>query len=173
MNLMETLENRWFDKIYPAIVIDGLQVSFKQIKNTPSSHLKNISRGDVVAIIGDFDVQSIANLINLIDIGAIIVPISPLTSKDHEYFFDSAGVKWVVENVNTILLPHALTNELLEGFKGRTNSGLILFSSGTTGRPKAILHDLTLFMNRFYTPRPTMRTLAFLLFGSFTYFLRF
>ncbi len=164
MNLMETLENRWINKTYPAIVIDGLQISFKQIKNTPSSHLKNISRGDVVAIIGDFDVQSIANLINLIDIGAIIVPLSPLTSEDHEYFFDTARVKWVVENVNTILLPHALTNELLEGFKGGTNSGLILFSSGTTGRPKAILHDLTLFMNRFYTLRPTMRTLAFLLF---------
>ncbi len=113
MNLMETLENRWINKTYPAIVIDGLQISFKQIKNTPSSHLKNISRGDVVAIIGDFDVQSIANLINLIDIGAIIVPLSPLTGEDHEYFFDTARVKWVGLDVWSTIHTHTTAPPLL------------------------------------------------------------
>ena len=40
----------------------------------------------------------------------------------------------------------------------------MLFSTGTTGRPKAILHDLTFFMQRFETPRPTLKTINFLLF---------
>ena len=39
-----------------------------------------------------------------------------------------------------------------------------MFSTGTTGLPKAILHDFNLFLKRFETPRPTYRTLNFLLF---------
>lgn len=40
----------------------------------------------------------------------------------------------------------------------------MLFSTGTTGRPKAILHDMANFLDRFETPRPTLRTMGFLLF---------
>jgi acyl-coenzyme A synthetase/AMP-(fatty) acid ligase len=42
--------------------------------------------------------------------------------------------------------------------------GIIFFSSGTTGRPKAILHDFEKFVAKFATPRPALRTLNFLLF---------
>ena len=41
---------------------------------------------------------------------------------------------------------------------------LFCFPTGTTGRPKAILHDLSYFLKRFDTPRPTLRTINFLLF---------
>ena len=44
------------------------------------------------------------------------------------------------------------------------HAGLVLFSSGTTGRQKAILHDFSKFLVRYRTPRAALRTLNFLLF---------
>ena len=53
---------------------------------------------------------------------------------------------------------------LLEAFSKQRKAGLVLFTSGTTGKPKAILHDFSSFLERFHTPRPPLRTLSFLLF---------
>ena len=55
---------------------------------------------------------------------------------------------------------------MIEELRKRGNAGLVLFSknTGTTGRPKAILHDFSYFLKRFDTPRPTLRTINFLLF---------
>ena len=161
---MKTLENRWLRKLNPALIMDGREIYFDEILNSSKDHLSSISRGDVVALIGDFDAGSIADMINLIDMGVIIVPLSPLTSEDHEYFFGTAAVNWVVTERSSKKIAEKKSNELLDNLRIKEHAGLVLFSSGTTGRPKAILHDLTLFLKRFNTPRPTLRTLAFLLF---------
>ena len=44
------------------------------------------------------------------------------------------------------------------------NAGLILFSSGSSGPPKAALHDIEPLFEKFQSPRPAMRTAGFLLF---------
>ena len=40
----------------------------------------------------------------------------------------------------------------------------MLFSSGSTGKPKAALHDFAVLLEKFRTPRPRHRMMAFLLF---------
>jgi long-chain acyl-CoA synthetase len=51
---------------------------------------------------------------------------------------------------------------LLAALRAQRHPGLVLFSSGTTGKPKAILHDFSKFLQRYHTQRPTLRTLSFL-----------
>jgi acyl-CoA synthetase (AMP-forming)/AMP-acid ligase II len=86
------------------------------------------------------------------------------TLSDHHYFFRSARVDWVVENGIVKRLKKRSEHDLLNELRLRGNPGLILFSTGTTGRPKAILHDFSFFLQRYMTPRPPLTTLNFLLF---------
>ncbi|NJO12555.1 MAG: long-chain fatty acid--CoA ligase [Gammaproteobacteria bacterium] len=55
-------------------------------------------------------------------------------------------------------------HELLQRLKTLGHPGLILFSSGSTGRSKAALHDIVPMLEKFTVPRHTMRTITFLLF---------
>ncbi len=137
---------------------------FKDIENQDSTDLSNIREGDVVALIGDFDPPSILNLLKLIDKKVILVPLTSSTREQHEYFFESALVDHVIEGDSVKTIRHKESNILIEQLRTDKHAGLVLFSTGTTGRPKAILHDLSLFMKRFETPRPTLKTINFLLF---------
>lgn len=164
MKLLELLSDKWRDVEHPAIVLDGSEIKFKEIIEMPFSHLFEISKGDVVALIGDFNPQTISNLLYLIDIETIIVPLTVETRNDHEYFFNSALVDWIVEDGNVRKRIHSDKHDLINKLRHQQSGGLVLFSTGTTGRPKAILHDLALFLQRYNFPRPQLKTLAFLLF---------
>ena len=137
---------------------------FSDVAKQKSVDLSKVKSGDVVALIGDFDPQSILTLLQLIDKNVILVPLTIDTRSQHDYFFESAFVNVVIEGNEVKRLKHSLKHELIEYLRSKKHAGLVLFSTGTTGRPKAILHDLTIFMQRFETPRPTLKTINFLLF---------
>ena len=126
--------------------------------------LSQVKSGDVVGLIGDFDPKSILTLLRLIDKNVILVPLTNDTKAQHDYFFESALVDLVLEGDRVKHINHDRQHEFIDALRDKKHAGLVLFSTGTTGRPKAILHDLTLFMKRFETPRPTLRTINFLLF---------
>jgi long-chain acyl-CoA synthetase len=164
MNLLEKLIERWQGVDYPFLIHSSGELGFRQIAEQKTVDLSEVSSGDVVALIGDFDPRSILTLLQLIDKNVILVPLTVDTRAQHKYFFETALVDVVIEGESVKRINHSLKNELIENLRFKSHSGLVLFSTGTTGRPKAILHDLTLFMQRFETPRPTLKTLNFLLF---------
>ena len=164
MNIVEKLTERWRAIDYPFLVHSSGELRFSEIAEQKAVDVSKIKSGDVVALIGDFDPQSILTLLQLIDKNTILVPLTVDTRAQHEYFFESALVDVVIEGEEVKRITHSKKHEIIESLRSREHAGLVLFSTGTTGRPKAILHDLSLFMQRFETRRPTLKTINFLLF---------
>jgi acyl-CoA synthetase (AMP-forming)/AMP-acid ligase II len=164
MNILERLTERWSDIDYPFLIHSSGVLRFNEIADQQAVDLSEIKKGEVVALIGDFNPLSILTLLQLIDKNVIIVPLTIDTKAQHEYFFKSALVDVVIEGERLERRRHTKKHRLIETLRTKDHAGLVLFSTGTTGSPKAILHDLTLFMQRFETPRPSLKTINFLLF---------
>jgi len=164
MDIIKKLSDRWSGIDYPFLIHSKGSLRFNEVTNQQHVDLSEVESGDVVALIGNFDPQSILTLLQLIDKNIILVPLTVDTRAQHEYFFESALVDIVIEGENVKRISHSHTHEFIDSLRSKNHAGLVLFSTGTTGLPKAILHDLTLFMQRFETSRPTLKTINFLLF---------
>jgi acyl-CoA synthetase (AMP-forming)/AMP-acid ligase II len=164
MALLDKLRDIWNGTDYPFLIHGGREFRFSEIVSQNPIDFSGIKPGDVVAIVGDFNPLSILTLLRLIDLGVTVVPLTKETTHEHEYFFDTACVNTVIADRVVGRRAHNGTHELLDDLRAKQHAGLVSFTTGTTGRPKAILHDLTLFLRRFESPRPTLRTMNFLLF---------
>jgi long-chain acyl-CoA synthetase len=163
MKLIKHL-NKIYDTNKPFLIYQNTELKFSDIINEEQINLDIVKPGDVVALIGDFNASSISTLLRLIDLKTIVVPLTIDTKKTHEYFFESALVDVVINDGKIKQLKHNKHHTLIANLRKKSHAGLILFSTGTTGRPKAILHDMTMFLERFQTPRPMLKMINFLLF---------
>ena len=109
--------------------------------------------------------DNLAAILALAELKQVAQPISPeLAEAERKEQLSIANTQWILDD--SLLektdneFPHKLVNQLTSS----DNSGLILFSSGTSGVPKAMLHNLNALLGRYELVRPRNdRTLQLLL----------
>jgi hypothetical protein len=92
MRILEELARRNEDNVQPFMIGPGGTLAFDDIARAaanPSVNISGIESGDVVALVGDFDGPTIALMLELLDRGVILMPLTEGTRADHEYFFES------------------------------------------------------------------------------------
>lgn len=130
-----------------------------------------IARGRVCAFLGEYSPKVCSLVFALMRQGAILVPLTPAVQGELGDLLEISGVnvllrfsaddEWTCESLSTA------PNALVSSFTATGRSGLVVFTSGSTGQPKGILHDCERVLLKFVAERSGWRTVMFLLLDHF------
>ena len=128
-----------------------------------------IGHGTVVAVEADFSPNAIALMLALIERSCLFVPLSSSVESKKAEFREVAEIEATVEiddkdEATLSLTGVTATHEIIRRLKETGHPGLTLFSSGSTGKSKAAVHDFVPMLEKYKVPRHSLRTITFLLF---------
>lgn len=151
-----------------ALIYDDESFTYKDLLENVKekmSLIKDISKDKILALRGDFDIDSIGFFLACVELKRIFAPFikdDEIKDKIKEAgiyaLYEDKELKFYEENAN---FKHDFINELIK----KDEAGLILFSSGSTGKPKAIVHSLDKLLSPFLDKKAKkMNILLFLMF---------
>jgi long-chain acyl-CoA synthetase len=141
----------------------------KETSHWVASLKQQIRAGATVDLSADFSPKAVALFLALIELNCVIVPMTATLNDKKAEFRDIAEVEYTIsinaqDEVQIEEYAREVQNPILLTLKQRQHPGLILFSSGSTGKSKAAVHDLVPLLKKFETPRHSKRMITFLLF---------
>ncbi len=130
---------------------------------------QGLANGAVVSLEADFSPRAIALMLALIERNCVIVPLSSSVDSQKPEFREVAQVEVVIKvsaDDEPSLERTGVTADhpVITGLKDVEHPGLVLFSSGSTGKSKAAVHDFVPMLEKYQVPRHSLRTITFLLF---------
>lgn len=154
----------WKDKVYHYHwLLNQIEYWKQQIKKN------SIPSGAVATIEADFSPNAIALFLALANHAGISVPLtSSVESKKTELSEIAQGEFSFIINENDEVevrkLPYSAHHEFYQKLRSMHHPGLVLFSSGSTGKCKAAVHDFSTILERFKVPGSSLRSITFLLY---------
>lgn len=139
----------------------------KNIEDLSEKFIRNgLLAGQVVSIQSGDPFTAISSFLSLIHMNCIVVPFTRDTVVKKEEYASISGVEIYIEEIRGELdfskTGFSIGNEYYDYLRKKEHPGLILFSSGTTGKSKAAVHDLSKLLLKYRTKRKDLRTLAFM-----------
>jgi long-chain acyl-CoA synthetase len=130
---------------------------------------EEIKGGRVVILEAEFSPNSVALWMALLDASCIIVPLTKSVRDKKAEFIEVARGDVLLtlddeDRISVEKLGQQSDHALYDTLRAAGHPGLVLFSSGSTGKSKAAVHDFVPILDKFRTPRKVYRTIAFLLF---------
>ena len=165
-------------KFYSGIAIIDHERSYsypellEEINNIKQKLIDLVNPGDVVAIQSDYTFKSIAFLFALYDLKCIIVPIVPTNDEERILKVDISRSKYSIRlfkndfEIEQNNLKTERTYDTYINLIEKNRPGLVIFSSGTSGAPKVMVHDLQNLIDLFTVPKK-QRSIIFLIFLLF------
>lgn len=161
-----------------AFVHEGRSVSYGAVVATVAEFERRLTAtgveaGETVALAGDYSPEAFCMLLALARRRCIAIPLTRGSVVEEPVALAVSGCDWYVrfDATGTLVgverrgVPGA--NALLAEFRRRDVPGLVLFSSGSSGEPKGMLHDLGRVAEKFRPQRKPVVAIPFLMMDHF------
>ena len=130
-----------------------------QIEKFKKSFIGKVQNNDRVLIYSDYTFHSISLLISLSDLNINIIPLVKTTESEYQDKVKSVNPNWIFSfnDQGDLLMDHFYKSfnddKLFNDITQKGDTGIILFSSGTTGKPKVMIQNLTNLISLIKIPR--------------------